>query len=471
MASKQLKNKNKVKNSSIDFRRQADIQVGHVQRAMELLVAPGESELVVSPAPAPSRAGVARYRQTLDFNVESNESRVSYAIHARPDVEAPLMVSKTTAFEPSGDDLFIEAVSEQNKIVSLTAAYLNTTLSSETNDLGVTFIPFNANGNNQTYSIRASIIDSNSAGPLVVTFLAVQPSPAPAIELGSLTLVPWTASSLFTPSGPYSPDWLGVSVIVNQGAATFGTTTSKLSLILQPASGREFSPPFAQNVMDVFQPLDLPKILGSSKRHRVTAMDVLVTYTGADLDNAGVIAVANVDSSIAADSLPGGDCSLYRAITRRPFDMYCGRLASSGQSEGGCHWFYMPDDVARLSMHSTQAGYQDDLPVGAIAIEGMKIGGAFKISYNIVIDFYSEDPQHTMLLQPSMALYNQGLAMVRLNIPLVSSNDSHLKKLAKATKRAGSKAADLLGPVVSKGIDYIRENPELFASSLLGVTM
>jgi hypothetical protein len=207
------------------------------------------------------------------------------------------------------------------------------------------------------------------------------------------------------------------------------------------------SPVYDERVMDVYNP-QWASLLADSKRARVVACDVLVTYEGSTLDNAGSIAAGNVDGNL----LLAEEQTLYSKITSLPFDKYRGRLASAGQAEGGAHWHYIPNHDDELS--GDLRFLDGDSPMGVIAITGLLPGQPVRIEAHYIVNFYSQLPQYSMRIPPPMSGFSPLLWILRTEVPLVSSNDTH--KIVKALKRG-----------VRNGVDFVTDPRVIKALSML----
>jgi hypothetical protein len=441
-------------------------QVETVQKTIEQTVSPDLHEPMIFPAAAPGRAGSARFPLVLEFNASAIQN--SFGIIVRPSFETPVQVSSSTVSAPTADPIVLTSVIEQNVNKELTGECLGRRLIGEKlseplilveepTDL---FIPLRAGGNSAStfewvvYVNGAS--SSTGIGGTIQLYAITDTGFAQAVSV---------AQSVNTFSGVKTVSSL--SWATNYRYLCFRYAGYRGEFVfnhcISPTGNSDTFDcgPIAQNLMDVYTP-EWGTLLSQSERYRITAMDCLLTYTGPVLLNEGVVAVANTDSAIAPKTAQG-QCSFYRAINELAFDRYNGRLASSGETEGGAHWYYAPDDINHLTMDSTNILDNVDLPAGIFGVEGMNEGGQFTLTINICVNFFSTKPEYKMEIQPSIALYNTGLSILRTHVPVVSSNDSHMKKFKKAAKGAGS----MLGKAGSEAFRFVRDNPDLFAEAAL----
>lgn len=236
------KNREKVSKSRIDLKHRANLQLDHVQRAMELIVAPGDSELVVSPAPAPSRAGVARYRQTLEFTRETASDRSGFAIHARPDVHAPIAVTTGTAVVANSDPWNFRFNSENDKITSLVGVWGVRELAPESPlfDPTMQVIPVLSAGG--TFALNFAMIDTNSPYSFTISAWAIVNNGTAKTLITSQTLQGSSPTAVFA-SGTWAASWGGIGFsVASSNTSTYFNRTSVFSVDLVPGASQNFSP-------------------------------------------------------------------------------------------------------------------------------------------------------------------------------------------------------------------------------------
>ncbi len=120
--------------------------------------------------------------------------------------------------------------------------------------------------------------------------------------------------------------------------------------------------------------------------------------------------------------------------------MYRGRLASQGETQGGAHWHYIPNDPSQLMLNPD--GVTDVTPPsGYVGVAGMDAAnGIVRVQMNIVLNFYTTDPSYSMKIQPPFGHFSSLLYVLRSQVPLVSSNDSHVQKALRWAKNASKSA-------------------------------
>jgi len=188
----------------------------------------------------------------------------------------------------------------------------------------------------------------------------------------------------------------------------------------------------SENVFDIYAP-EWGKILEVADKISIPYMDALVTYQGSTLDNQGAIAVCATSEEV---SMTAG--SYYTSVASRPFDMYEGRLASAGDSEGGGHWHLLHDNIAAYSLSVSENLITG--PRGYFAVKGMDPTQTVRVMVHITLNYYTIDPAFSMKFQPPWGETDLLLYTMRTQVPLVSSNDSHLGKLVRLAKRKALEA-------------------------------
>jgi len=245
---------------------------------------------------------------------------------------------------------------------------------------------------------------------------------------------------------------VGVTTIT--GGAVAGSAHASFTVAIAAGTASCAVAP-AENVFDIYTP-EWDKILDVADKISIPYMDTLVTYQGSTLDNQGAIAVCATSEEISM-----ANNTYYSSVAARPFDMYEGRLASAGESQGGGHWHLLHDNIAAYSLSRSE-----DLitgPRGYFAIKGMDPTQTVRVMAHITLNYYTIDPAFSMKFQPPWGETDLLLYTMRTQVPLVSSNDSHLSKLVQLAKRKAAQAGK-----------WALENPEkaagmaMLASQVVG---
>jgi len=188
-----------------------------------------------------------------------------------------------------------------------------------------------------------------------------------------------------------------------------------------------------ENVFDVFFP-EWDKILEVADKISIPFMDALVTFQGSTLNNEGAVAACACSEEL--DPLAG---SYYSRVASRPFDSYEGRLASQGDTEGGAHWHLLHDDIRAYSLSRSEELITG--PRGYIAVKGMDATQTVRVMVHLTLNYYTIDPAFNMVFQPPWGEADLLLYTLRSQVPLVSSNDSHLQKLVKLARKKAIQAS------------------------------
>ncbi len=435
------------------------------KRLMKLancLVDPQHAQPVVFPSPVPGRAGCAHF--PYEFEISGAKTALpsdSFGMIVKPDISEPLRVtylgsglayhtgnlsgevwhaggSKSQGYMDDGsyDDRACDIVAERIGDHAAFRLLCNA-------DIGYKFSISNFVNytNNRTVTLTLDTYNgswSTPAGSTVALDTGVPDATVAAVP----TMVAATTAFTFN-----AKDDTGYPV-----TCSFGFT-----LIRQSGGSWSCAPSgnFSESVMELKRPANWDGLLNASRHAKIVAQSLLVTYVGATLENAGGIAVCNSSQPLTIDS----DGTWYSTVASQPFDVHTGRLASSGEQEGGAHWHYVPDDPRALILGSVDQDADRDLMTGYVGIRGMDVAQTIRVRMDIVVNFFSVDPSYDMRYQPAYAGYSDLIHMLRTEVALVSSNDSHLSKVAKAARA-----------VAHRAFEFGRENPALVASALRAIS-
>lgn len=393
-----------------------------------------DCEPQIMPSPVPGRAGVARFPLIVDI-LGSTYASVggSLMIVAKPDVNDPLEITNVTVPTSDTDQYVGYAEIAQGGSVRgpslLTADRTGDDAKIRPEWIG------------EYLAIRC-VVTGGAAGQLTVTaafsYLNVSTN---------LRVVGWDGTA-----------WILVGQIsVNPGVSEYSFTTAASSYLANmthftftlagnaggvrpaarfnwgvvPSVACQQSDGSNMSVMTVHKPLKLTEFLDSVEFAEVQHMSCRVTYRGSTIDNAGMIAAANIVDNFALSGDAYGD------ISSRPFDVYDGRI------EHGAHWHYVPSNAQTLA---DSKYHQPDRtippPCGFFGIAALNgDSGALRVRVDMVISFFSTEPQYTMEYQPPYAGVSELLHLLRTEVPLVSSNGS-VAKLRRAAAKHAKQAAN-----------------------------
>jgi hypothetical protein len=411
------------------------------------LVSPKSTGPVIFPSVCPSRCGAALFPLVVEVTTPSE-----FGIICEPSMEHPLRIAQGTVLTET-NDVLTGTFSVAGTVCADLTMQTPCTVQAETIG-GRVAVPFYSSAGT-VLSLYIKLSSQASSGSFELSFSGWNGSAW--VELSAVSN-DTTASTIAMPA----PNWTSSYTFLTFNAIPTGSSAGKplvttwiYSMVPQSVGT---CAPIGSFSMDTFVP-DWATVLLASQRARVVAMDCLVTYEGSTLNNGGSIAVCNTD-----DQLTIGE-SFYSTIASRPHDMYRGRLASEGETEGGAHWHFVPDSEEQLIMQDVASlGFiQRQNPYGYFGIKGKTANEVVRIEVHIMLNFYSTDPSFVMSIQPPMTQFPALLYALRKGVPLVSSNDSHLSKLSKWFKKGLKKGIDL-----SKlGLQFAKDHDGEIAKALM----
>jgi hypothetical protein len=419
------------------------------ERLVENLISPSTAEPMVFPSPVPGRAGTAKFPLVIEHSGDTD-----FGIRVEPSFENPLQISHGASIPESNSVGYIAFTTGYGESVS-------ETISLEGSRGCKTY--------GEVVAGRVAAPMSSAAGAtLNIALQVLQLDTVAHLRIVAYDGANWVTLTQFndvvvgkTPSiGAIA--WLNTYTHISfeflnsAGGSVPNTNVAGMaSIAIQLTAGTyTCASTDVESVMDVFTP-QWSSLLAAVERARVVACECLVTYMGSTLDNSGSIAVCNTDEDLAITS------NFYDTIASRPIDMYEGRLSSQGESEGGAHWHYLPDAVESLELKPLGTRQMNEM-VGYFGIKGMKSTEPVRIHCTFIVNYYSSNVAFAPMMkyQPSYGPYSRMIRLLREDVPLVSSNDSHLNKLLKSAKRAAK-----------SGVAYAIENPEQVLAALENILL
>jgi len=391
------------------------------------VVNPSKKRALLAPSLCPSRAGAVTFPIVVDVTGMSE-----FAVIAQPDIEHPLLITHNRAIAESNDDIYGSAI----KSLYGSGASIDA-------QRGCHSEP-------EAIAGRAGIALTSAAGCTVNVKFAIGDADAPAYDVHFYTFngATWVDQG----SGHVTRDF-GETVVLS--AVNYSSSMTHYAFAMYPAGAgiannvagtalgtyhlnltsgtATCSDGTRESVFDSFAP-EWEKVLEVADKISIPFMDCLLTYQGSTLDNQGAIAVCG-----CSEELTPIDGGYYQSIAQRPFDSYEGRLASQGETDGGAHWHLLHDDIRAYSLSKTE-----DLvtgPRGYFGIKGMDPDQITRVMVKITLNYYTIDPSFSMSFQPPWGSTDLLLHTLRVSVPLVSSNDSHLEKLYRLARRKASEAA------------------------------
>lgn len=411
-------------------RRMEDTLVDYVRR----MVDPSVGEAFVAPSSAPGRAGCSHYVQLIEWTGTTSDGRLN--IEATPDFTAPLKVSHPDAIPRSAlpiagyrksvlkpAELILEFTAKQ--VCEIAPRLIPAT---ERDD--VQWIPFSSDVNG---TLTFGAVDAGSNMGYNVQILAWDGSTVTVLP-GYLSSMSGGGNSNTTNAVPWLSTYTHfgfVIVPVQQG----DTGSVEFSWRAAPTAPMVCTCAAAYDplVYDVMVP-EWSRLLEASDQAAVVAQTIMFTYDGPPAFGAGDVAGAVTDRNMAfTDS--------YSSIAQRPHDSRIALVCGRGKKDDGIHIHWMPSDIRQIELsNSKNAAPSQTMYIGAKGIDPSY--STIKIEAHYIVNYYSKDPSYNMRIQPPLHGFLPLLYYVRKEIPLVSTNSSHLKKLTGLARRAVHIALD-----------------------------
>ena len=405
--------------------------MSHLEKVAEHFVDPALSPIVM-PQRVPGRLGAATFPLVKEFSFPPSSLDSNFSILVSPDLSNPLRISRLPTVP--------EAVTSLIGNASYRSGTSNMTGLTPCDVVGQPYTDNTATGT------LVSAPYGSAAGGTALFNISSQRGPTANVNLFFLTAAGSWSNVGNASIGGSEPTFLSQNVIIPPGCTRYAVYVLPLNIANDYSSHividyaivstggmtQTCSGTYNEHVMDTYFP-HWDNVLAASRYAKVVACDCLVTYEGSTLDNAGSIAVANIEDDL--HSIESG--SIYEALASLPFDKYRGRLASVGQSEGGGHWHFVPTSEDQLE----PAHASTNIPVGAFGISGCLPEQVVRIECHYTVNFFSVDPGYKMVIPPPAAGLSPLLWELRTNVPLCTSNDSHVLKRLKAGARKGAVVA------------------------------
>jgi hypothetical protein len=401
------------------------------------LIAPSEAEPIVFPGLG--RRGVSKFR--IVHNVDAG---TQFGLRARPDIDQPLSVT-SPVLQPFGD----RRVLATSWVKIDDSANVNMDMGGQ-NCANYTVLARSVGGFQSLPLATAATLNitlklaSLANAPFSVALLAYD---------GATWVTPtlWADQEIGGAEGPktITVTWLATYTdyrwVVSQVS---GNAVAFSSFIGEFAGTLISCAPIVEDcsMIDLFPQWNALK--AASEAMSIVSMDVLVTYQGSSLNDNGAIAGAYVED----ETIEFGT-NMYDTLALRPFDRYEGRLAPKGGEEGGAHIHYVPSDLAQLLLGNNGL---KELPNMYVAVKGKTGGESVRIDCTIIVNYYSIDPSYNMSISPPISGFVSLLSHLRHEIPMVTSNDGHEKKMKRLLKKGG-KFLDLSRAGFAKANDIAPE--------------
>jgi hypothetical protein len=395
----------------------------HLSRYAEMLVAPDVSEPVRAPSLYPMRSALSRY--TLNTTITGISD---YGIIVRPTVSDPILISDALTIAPESDfevdsRWTYVGVPDPNgpmEMVFKSAVDDKQNLSRIIDGKQALPLKADASGSNLDFIVTAG----NGSGDWHYYLYAYDGTAWNLVEDSDKHAEDYSSSH----SGKqWNSNYTHYSLEVVCQLSDLYTFQLEMKISSAKATSKE-------NYNETnMKALTFPwkSALKAADAVKVTAMSCLVSYHGADLENSGDIAVCSAPPNLP---ITGG---FYTTITERSYDMYDGRLASSGGQVGGAHWHMLPTSLDQLDFKDAGlAGIDDSTQVAYFGIRGMQPDQSVRLKFTAVLEFRTMDPTFHTSPAPPLQNFSALLYALHENVSTVSCNDKHGNKITKASKAA-----------------------------------
>lgn len=246
----------------------------------------------------------------------------------------------------------------------------------------------------------------------------------------------WTVGNVIPIGGLNPPNCDAWGVIVQSPGITRG-----FSMVLTQSAGPA-STVASPSVYNAFSTHAVD--LSGVEQYRVAALSALVSYTGNQFNNGGVIAAARVRPGYAYPTAP------FESLTQLVDHSYNGPL------KDGAYVWWRPSSVSEFDFLGPH-----DRPAGTtlrVAGKFADPNGSIKVTLRMVVEFYSRLQIFSRDVFPPM-IDDYNIEFVRLEcLPAATCNPSHSEIFRRLVKGAAQAA--------KSGAQYAMANPELIKTML-----
>ncbi len=374
----------------------------------EMLVNPGDTELTRQPALIPRRATVVRDKQIVDLSGATN-----FFIEVKPNPSGTLQVTNDAAAAENGETWVGHASGEGTVYMANNIIRQDGTLATPSHTQSAGTQP-------QYYfvSTAGGNVDfkwSSAATHKAYTYIRVSVNGAAA---ASGSVVPPGGSSTLTVACPAATDRIWIEVVCDSVQYTEWEgpieITPQATILLGLATSSSMAV-YSVSLLDDVKNL---------RWYRVTGQAVLVTWTGSDLNNGGVIAAARVAGTWAPQTDSVSD--YYDVISDLPFDSYDGAL------KHGAHVHWMPESLNDFEPH--YLGRPPIAPLRKLVVAGRFDDStqSCRVRVITIIEYFTDSPSYgAMVFGPPWADFDAYLAILDGTVPAATSNDSHIRTKVK----------------------------------------
>lgn len=395
----------------------------------KMLINPGEAKTVHGPVTAPFTGDSLAFTRTVEFDAASFPQG-NFDLTLRPTLANTLTINSGTG-----------VVFEIGDMLSDSAGMVKSP--SNTFALGYYPVMFTAliNGQNgDLKGVATTVIQSNGMyafeWEMTGTYLLRVVGLFVAAKLVYRQNNVWLMGSTVSQAGIAIPACDAWGVVIQTPSSDHGIAFS-VTQSAGPAS--TIAAPSVYNAFSTHA-IDLSGV----EQYRIAAMSALVSYTGNQFNNGGVIAAARVRPGYAYPNAP------FESLTQLTDHSYNGPL------KDGAYVWWRPSSVSELDF----IGPLDQAAGTTLRVAGKFAdpNGSIKITLKLVVEFYSRLQIFSRDVFPPM-IDDYTIEFVRLEcLPAATCNPSHseiFKRLVKGAAQAAKSSAQ-----------YALANPELVRSML-----
>ncbi len=413
-----------VKRSNVEQFRAATEHHGYA----ELLLDPMESELVRQPSLVPCRGTIIRDKQIFDLTGVS-----AFYVEARPSLDRTVAMTSPSAGTASTGAWYANWSGELAATAWISTPFRRVTDSSA-------LVPQTQGTATPRYAMTTS-----GAGNITVRIT----NPLSNTTSVAVSFSEWpggaTTTSTYAPPGSFAS--VTVAISATMGAFSVGVVPLR-TLTPQSVSAHINIDPGALSLTpsqvsnEVVHNITLLSDVASLRYYKIVAQELLVSYTGSDQDNGGVIAGARVSGDWSFDGTLTTDA--YDAIADIPYDNYDGRLKS------GCHVHWSPNSTEDLAMQ--YPGKPGTEPRRKLVVGGRldDTTQSIRVRVTTIVEYFTDSPSYgAMTYGPPWADFDVYMAMLDAVVPAATENDKHVltkikRGLGKVAKWAQQRAKEEL---------------------------
>lgn len=395
----------------------------------KMLVNPGEAKTVHGPVTAPFTGDSLAFTRTIEFDASTFPDG-NFNMTMRPSLTNTLAVNNGNGLVfASGDLLSDSSGNVMPASTTFATGYFPIHWAAPVVDAG---------GN--VLGMAATVVQSNGMyafeWELTGTYLLRVYGPSASFKLIYRNGNTWTLGNDISVGGINVPNCDAWGVVVKSPGSSqgyniaFTQSAGPASTIASPSVYSAFS----THAID----------LSGVEQYRIAAMSILVSYTGNQFNNGGVIAAARVRPGYTYPAAP------FESLTQLVDHSYNGPL------KDGSYVWWRPSSVSEFDFK----GPFDSVAGTTLRVAGKfsDPNGAIKITLKLVVEFYSRLQIFSRDVFPPL-IDDYTMEFIRLeSLPAATCNPSHSEIFRKLVKGAAQ--------ATKAGAQYAMANPELIKTML-----